>query len=197
MKQADRVEHIALERQGVVTTSQVSEAGIPRHVLASMVEKGRLTQLERGIYLLNGYWEDEFFTYSLKYKKGVFSHGSALYLHGLTDTAPERFTMTFPQGYNTISLSNSLLDVRRTALPLHMLGATELLTPSGNTVKTYIIERTLCDILRGSEADDSDRARVAFQHYSSAQNRDIPQLMRYAQLLRVTNRVQSYLKALL
>jgi hypothetical protein len=55
----------------------------------------------------------------------------------------------------------------------------------------------LCDILRGSEADDTDRSRIAFQRYCASKARNTALLLDYAARLRVINRVHNYLKALL
>ena len=161
------------------------------------METGALTKLERGIYLLEGFWEDEFMVCSLRYRKGIFSYNTALYLHGLVDAFPERLTMTFPQGHNSASLSSPLLEVRRSSASLFGLGASEVKTPSDNLVRAYNKERTLCDILRGSEADDTDRSRIAFRRYCASFDKDIPRLLEYASSLRVTARVHNYLKALL
>jgi predicted transcriptional regulator of viral defense system len=162
-----------------------------------MTGSGQLTKIEQGIYLLDGSWEDEFYVYSLRYPKGIFSHDTALYLHGLTDATPQVFTMTFPQGYNTKSLENPMLDVRRTEAELFGLGRSSAFSPSGNTVLAYSQERTLCDILRGSEANDTGRASVACQRYCASSDKDIAALLDYAVQLRVTARVQNYLKVLL
>jgi predicted transcriptional regulator of viral defense system len=195
---SDDITKIARANQGVVTTRQITTAGIPRYALATMVANGELDKLERGIYLLCGQWGDEYKIYSLRYRKGVFSHDTALFLHRLTDTTPDRFTMTFPAGYNTKSLENSLLDVRRTMAGIYGLGLTvDTHTPSGNLVTCYNKERTLCDILRGSEADNTDRSKTAFQRYISKADKNINRLLEYASVLHVTSRVQNYLKALL
>jgi predicted transcriptional regulator of viral defense system len=193
----DDISAIAREHSGIVTARQVTDAGIPRRVLSDMTASGHLVRIERGIYLLEGSWEDEFLVYSLRYPKGIFSYDTALYLHGLTDAVPQVFTMTFPQGYNTKSLANTMLDVRRAESALLGLGKALVSSPSGNPVSSYSRERTLCDILRGSEADDSGRASVAYQRYCSASDKDIATLLDYAACLRVTTRVQNYLKALL
>jgi len=191
------IKGLARGYQGIVTTSQVSAAGIPRYVLKTLLDSGSLTKIERGIYLLEGYWEDEFLIYSLRYPKGVFSFDTALYLHGLSDTSPTRFTMTFPQGYNTSSLNNALLVVRRSNESLFDLGRSQAITPSGSNVMTYNKERTLCDILRGAEADEADRSRIAFQRYCTSSEKNIALLLEYATRLRVAKRVKNYLKALL
>jgi hypothetical protein len=194
---AEDIEKIAREEQGVVTTRQVTAAGIPRHALSAMVKMGALARIERGIYLLEGFWEDEYLVYSLRYPKGIFSYDVALYLHELTDATPQRFTMTFPQGYNTASLANPMLDVRRAKKSLFDLGDSRVVTPSGNNVRAYNKERALCDILRGSEADDADRSRIAYQRYCASSDKNVSLLLDYASRLRVTSRVQNYLKALL
>ena len=197
MKQIEQLKILAENTRGLLTTNQVTNAGLPRHVLKTAIDSGFLTKLERGIYLLNGYWEDEYMVYSLKYSKGVFSHDTALFLHGLTDTTPSRHCMTFTAGYNTKSLSNPFLDVHRSSKELFFLGISEVATPSGNQVSCYSIERTLCDILRGSEANDTDRARKAYQRYCLSPEKDISLLLEFATRLHVATTSQSYLRALL
>ena len=32
--------------------------------------------------------------------EGVFSHGTALYIHGMTDRTPIQYEMSFPRGYH-------------------------------------------------------------------------------------------------
>lgn len=182
----------------MVTTEQITAAKIPRYVLSEMLESGKLSRLERGIYLLAGEWADEYKVYSLRYKKGVFSHDTALFLHGLTDITPGHFTMTFPAGYNTKSLNNAQLEIHRTKAAFYSLGlATDVKTPSDNKVVCYDKERTLCDILRGSDADDTERSKVAFKRYAAQGGKDINRLLEYAKILHVTSRVQNYLKVLL
>jgi predicted transcriptional regulator of viral defense system len=195
---SDDIKKIASANQGMVTTRQITAVGIPRYALTTMVANGELDKRERGIYLLSGQWEDEYKIYSLRYRKGVFSHDTALFLHRLTDATPDRFTMTFPAGYNTKSLDNSLLDVRRAKAGIYELGLiADTHTPSGNLVTCYNKERTLCDILRGSEADSTNRSKTAFQRYISKTDKNINRLLEYASALHVAGKVQNYLKALL
>lgn len=68
-----------------MTTTQVTEAGIPRRCLSVMVESGAIYRVERGIHTLPEVWEDELFFIQYRFPKGIFSHETALYLHGMTD----------------------------------------------------------------------------------------------------------------
>ena len=89
---------LAYENNGVVTSAKVSEANISRNYLAQLVKANKLEKVSRGVYTLPDVWEDEFLNAQVKYKKGIFSLGTALYLHGFTDRTPMRLHFTFPEG---------------------------------------------------------------------------------------------------
>ena len=68
---------------GTVTSAQVTNANIPQTYLSLMKEKGTLIRIKRGFYMLPDTFEDEMYVLSCSYPKGVFSHGTALYIHGI------------------------------------------------------------------------------------------------------------------
>ncbi|MDR1496613.1 MAG: type IV toxin-antitoxin system AbiEi family antitoxin domain-containing protein, partial [Clostridiales Family XIII bacterium] len=88
----------------MVTSKQVTESGFHRSILSALVESKELVQIDRGMYLRPSAWEDEMYLLQYRFSKGIFSHETALYLHGMTDRTPARYTMTFPWGYNAASL---------------------------------------------------------------------------------------------
>ena len=92
---------IAEQNNGIVSSGEATAAGIARRELSEAVERGELIRIARGVYALPEAWEDEFVLAQHRFARGIFSHETALYLHGLTDRAPDAMTMTFPRGYNT------------------------------------------------------------------------------------------------
>lgn len=56
--------------------------------------------------------------------------------------------MTFPANYNLIKPKEENIRCVQCNENLYDLGVAEVLTPGGNTVRAYNVERTLCDILR-------------------------------------------------
>lgn len=196
MKTEDRLLIIKNAKNGVVTSRKVTEQGVHRGILQEMVRNGELIQCSRGIYMLPDEWEDEFFLLQQKYKKGVFSHSTALYLHGYSDRVPLRFHMTFPTKYNSPSLKKANVDVSRVKNDNYELGITELITPAGNQVVAYDLERSLCDVLRGS-GDDIQVVQYAMKKYASSRQRDINKLMRYAKQLHVEPKIRRYMEVLL
>ena len=76
-----------------------------------------------------------------------------LHLLGYSDRIPVKYTMTFPKGYNASSLKQENLIVKRVVPENYEFGRIEIASPSGNPIRVYDLERTLCDILRGSGSD--------------------------------------------
>lgn len=77
------------------------------------------------------------------------------------------------------------------------MGITELTTPSGNIVKAYNIERTLCDILRPKNHIDIQIITNAFKKYIGRKEKNIPLLSQYAKALKVSKQLRAYLDILL
>lgn len=129
-----------------------------------------------------------------KYGRGIYSHDTALYLHGYSDRTPAQYTMTFPKGYNTPSLKQENIIVKRVMPDNYEFGIIEIGFPSGNPIRVYDLERTLCDILRGS---DIQLIAAAMKRYTASKTKNIHKLMQYAEKLRVKPKVLRYLEVLL
>lgn len=191
------IQKIMQINNGLVTTAQVTEAGIPRRCLSSMVEAGKIYKLERGIYSLPEVWEDELFVAQHRFSKGIFSHETALYLHSMTDRTPIRYTMTFPFGYNTGSVKDQGIIAKLSILENYDLGIIEMPSPNGNQIKVYDIERTLCDIIKVRHRGDIQVINQAMKSYASSKSKDIAKLITYADQLRVKAKVLNYMEVLL
>lgn len=181
---------------GVITSKTVTEQGIHRSVLTEMVKNGELIRCSRGIYMLANEWEDELYLLQKKYKRGVFSHETALYLLGYSERVPLKYHMTFPTNYNSASLMNENVMITRVNAYNYELGITTVETPFGNKVKIYDLEHSLCDILRGS-MDDIQTIQYAMKKYALSKEKDINKLMKYAKQLRVESKVRRYMEVLL
>lgn len=180
----------------IISAEQVVGAGLHRSVLQDLVDKGELCRVARGLYIRSDAWEDDLYLLQREYARGIFSHDTALYLLGYSDRTPARYTMTFPKGYNAPSLMKKNVLVKRVVLQNYELGAAEVVSPSGNPLRAYDVERTLCDMLRGA-GGDIQLVTDAMKRYASSAEKDIHKLLRYAEQLRVKPKVLRYLEVLL
>lgn len=72
----------------------------------------------------------------------------------------------------------------------------DALSFSGNPIRIYNIERTLCDIVRG-EGSDIQIVLDAMKRYAKYENRNINLLMDYAEQLHVKKKILRYMEVLL
>ena len=196
MTNAERILEILKKNNGVITTSEVTASGISRGSLKHLVDTGVLERASRGVYQLADVWDDEMYHLQVRYKKGIFSGETALYLHDLTDRTPSRFQMTFPNGYNLTNVKKENIRCNRVIKKLYDMGVVEIKTPAGNIVRTYNMERTLCDILRTQSNADIQIVSDAFKRYARRNDKNIPLLSKYAKELRVETKLRSYLEVL-
>ena len=193
----EKIMEMAKDNNGIVTAAQVREAGLSRGILKYLVDKGLLERSARGVYILPEIWDDEIFNLQARYKKGIFSNETALFLNDMTDRTPNMFQMTFPLNYNTTTLKKENVKCFRVKEELYDLGVIEVVTPAGNLVRTYCIERTLCDILKERNNIDIQIISEAFKCYTRSGNKNIPLLSEYAIKLKVEKRLRAYLEVLI
>lgn len=97
----DKLYEIASGQEGHFTSTQAAEAGYSLPLLAHHLHKGRIAHAQRGIYRLVHYpageHDDLMILWLWSGQEGVFSHETALALHGLSDVLPFRVHLTLPK----------------------------------------------------------------------------------------------------
>jgi len=175
-----------LEEKGILTSKEMYELGIDKRTLSYWVKVGKINRLARGVYTLPDALVDWLYVLQLRCKQGVFSHETALYLHGISDRTPLENVMTVPSGYNADSFSEDPISFRYINRKLHKIGVTKMKTSHGNMVNVYDLERTICDVIRSRETMDKAIVNSALREYITLKNAQPVKLSLYAKKLGMT-----------
>ncbi|KJS13471.1 MAG: abortive phage infection protein [Peptococcaceae bacterium BRH_c8a] len=197
MKHIEKIQEMLAQNNGVITASQITENNIPRHYLKKMLDKKLLVKVDRGIYIKPEMWEDEMYILQYKFSRGIFSHETALFIHGMTDRTPLKYVMTFPYGYHVKSLKQENVIIRKSIKDLYELGLSNGISPYGNPIRLYDVERTLCDIVKGNNTCDIQIVNQAMKHYAKMPEKNITKLFDYAEKVRVKPKILNYMEVLL
>ncbi|WP_130862153.1 type IV toxin-antitoxin system AbiEi family antitoxin domain-containing protein [Bacilliculturomica massiliensis] len=197
MRATEEIIKMAKGNNGTVTTAMVVAAGFSRGNIKYLVDKGMIEKSSRGIYILPEVWDDEIFNLQNRFKRGVYSHETALFLWDLTDRTPNKYHMTFPMNYNLTNPKKENIRCVQCKKEIYDLGIEEVTTPGGNVVRAYSVERTLCDILKPHSRVDIQVVTEAFKRYAANSDKNIPVLSELAKLLKVEIKLRSYLEVLL
>jgi predicted transcriptional regulator of viral defense system len=99
----DRLYETAAAQDGYFTTQQAADAGYSSQLLLKHIRAGRVARTRRGIYRLihfpAGDHEELAVVWLWSEGAGVFSHQTALALHGLSDVLPGQIHLTLPAGW--------------------------------------------------------------------------------------------------
>ena len=186
------------ERGGRITTSAAMAAGYPNSLLKLLVSEGAVELESRGVYALADVPLDDFAVMTLRWPKVIFSHGSALWLLGLSDRIPQAMEITCPQGYNAPALLEEYpgTRIRRQAPERYELGAAVVLTPTGTRARAYDAERCICDLLLDRRRGKADVQLFgdALRGYACNGKRDMPKLARYAEALGVAGELRNVME---
>ena len=197
MSSHDKVLDIFKQSRGFVTSAQVTNAGQQRRVLSELVALNSIYRVERGIYALPETCEDDMYFLQYRFTKGVFSNGTALYLHGFSDRTPINYTLTFPHGYNAKGLKKHSIKAKYVTPEIYSIGITGVMSPGSNPLRVYDIERTLCDIVKGKNVYDVQVVNHAMKTYAESKNKNMSKLITYAERLRVKPKILRYMEVLL
>jgi len=118
-------------------------------------------------------------------------------MNDLTDSDPVAYSVTVPTGYNTSKLNKDGLIVHTIKKELFDLGICTKQTTFGNDIRTYSMERSICDILRDRNNQDAAVVSDALKRYARRPDKDLNMIMRYANLFRVEKILRYYLEVLL
>jgi len=192
-----KILEILKNQNGILLTSDLAKLGIPRTYLSILIKKGEIQRISRGVYSAANYMVDEMASMQARYKGAIFSHETALYPLGLTDRTPLFYSMTVPAVYNATPLKASGAKVYFVNRGLYLLGEITMKSSHGNNIKTFNLERTICDVLRSRNQIDIQFVNEALKKYVIHKDRNIEQLYNYAMQFRIQKIVREYIEVLL
>ncbi len=197
MNTISKLKKIAVDNGGIITTAKAAETGISRTLLWKLNNENKIQRIARGQYIFENDIQDELLSLSLRSDKIIFSHETALYLHGISDRTPFEHTLTVPTGNIPSAMVQAECKMYFIKPELHGLGKTMLKTPFGNKVSCYDLERTICDIVRSRNKIGSETFLAALKAYAVRPDKDLNRLYNYAKQLRVSGILRKYLEVLL
>jgi hypothetical protein len=195
MKQQTQLYQYLATHGGQITAKEAEEIGVSARVLRRMAGAGSLTRTMRGVYHLPEQFGDEFAALQYRYGNGIYFKDTALFLHGMIDRTPEVYEMNFPMSNS--QRSSALLKTYRQNEKWYQMGIVRVKSPGGQWVRTYCVERTLCDILRKRDRTDAETIKQAMNSYAKMNGKNLLQLSQYAELFKVQDEIQAYMGVLL
>ena len=191
MSKFDLLDALVETGNGYLCTAQVLESGVSKPTLAEYVRKRNLQHVAQGVYLSENAWPDDLYLLCLSNSRIIFSHETALFLHGLMEREPRFISVTVKAGYNATHLREKGVQVYQVKPDVAELGAIKIETTFGNAVRAYDMERTICDIIRYKDSMDVQVFQYAMKEYMANKRKNLHHLMDYARRFRIESALRT------
>ena len=188
---------IASEHGGIIEAKIAAQRGISKAMLYKLCKEDKIHRIVKGQYILPGDMQDELLSISKRSDKIIFSHETALFLHGISDRTPFEHTITAPSGCIPSTAIKAECKVYYIKPELFDLGRTTLKTSAGNEVQAYDLERTICDVIRSRNKLGTETFLAALKMYAASPKKNLNKLNTYAKQMRVEKVLRQYLEVLL
>ncbi len=192
----NKILKIMKKNNEIITPAKLEEKGISRVYLSRMEEEGIIERIDRGIYVTKDFKYDEYYLFQLKYPKAIFSYNTALYFYEMTERTPIKMDVTVYREYNPHRFKD-LVNVYKVSKELYNLGVTERKSPQGMKVKTYNLERTVCDIIKDNASLDIETRNKAIKKCIKSKEFSASTMFEYAKKMNIYDKVKNYMEAII
>ena len=187
---------LKLFKNGYLNTKDVVKNNIPRIYLTKLVKGNKIERVSRGVYVKKNELVDEFVVLQSKSKNAVYSNTTALFLYGLSNRIPIKYDITINNGYNGSLQMAENVNLFYTKKELLNLGVTDYKLDSGNIIKVYDLDKTICDIIKNKNKIDRELFNKAIREYFYSKNKNTLKLYEYARKMNIYNKVRNTFEVL-
>jgi predicted transcriptional regulator of viral defense system len=185
--------------KGIARARDFKRAGIPLVYLKRLIDAGDLVRLGRGLYQdPERVGEDVAHDLAEAVRlvpKGVISLVSALRYHGLTSQLPHAVWMTIPNSARKPNIQRPRLEVVRATGKVLSSGI-EYIRVEGVDVPIYGVAKTVADCFKHRRHVGEDVAIEALRDALHQRKTTAGEIMKYAAIDRVSQRLEPYVKAM-
>ncbi len=199
MNQTSQLFQLFRQNNGILRMKQAVECGIRKNLFGELVLQEKIIKLARGLYALPDASIDGYACFMYRVPNGIYSHGTAAFLHGLTTRSPLVFCMTVASGANISHIQERDISVRFKYIQSGKIsiGKTQAETPFGNIVTVYDRERTIIDLICSKDEMDGQVFSESLRTYFSSKRKNLLLLSEYAIQLNIEKKLRFYTDVLL
>lgn len=183
-------EILKLFKNGYLSTKNVVSNNVPRVYLTKMMNNGKIERVSRGLYIKTDTFVDEFVILQNRSKNAIFSNTTALYLHGLSNRVPIKYDITINNGYNGSLQKENNVNLFYTKKELLGLGVINYRLDSGNIIRVYDLDKTICDIIKNKRKIDVEIFNKAIREYFYGNKKNTLKLYEYAKKMNIYDKVR-------
>ena len=185
------------ENNGYLKIADAVAFGISKASAISYAREQGLEKVAHGVYITKETWLDPYYLLQTRNKQIIFSHETALFLHGLSDRESQYPVVTVKRGYNASHLKLQNVKIHTVREEWFESGLDDAVTFAGNKIRIYDKERCICDIVRNRMKMDIQVFQASIKSYFTDTDKNLHRLMQYAKMMNIDEKMRQYTEVML
>ena len=179
----------------VMTTAELLEAKLYYADIKQLLDDGFIERVRRGYYhWIQDNGESEIVIINRLFPDAVLCMETALFYYQYSDRNPSEWSFAIDKNISKLRTNIDYPFIRAYRVEKQLLTLGEIKGEiDHHTVRIYDRDRTICDVLRNMNKMDKEIFNKAIQGYVADPKKSIPNLMKYAQVLRVQKKVNEWI----
>ncbi len=179
---------------GIMKTSELKDVGLFSRQILKLVNEDVLIRIKRGVYEFRNSRVPDEVLIARVFPMATIYLESALLHYGYTDRIPSSWQVAVDKNISKAQFNIAYPPIT----PYYLEGkyidiGVDYFEINGVNIRIYDKERTICDTLRYVNKLDREVFNNAVKRYVKDKERNIKRLMDYAQILKVTTKVKTYI----
>ncbi len=188
----NNVRKLFSENNYIMTTAELCESKLYYADIRQLLDSGFIKRIRRGYYRwIEGSEISEVAIINNLFPDAVFCMETALFYYKYSDRSPAEWSFTIDRNVSKLrtNIDYPFIKAYRMRSDLVALGETTGEIDFTN-VQIYDRDRTICDVLKNMNKMDREIFNKAIQGYVNDPEKNIPNLLEYANALRVQKRAK-------
>lgn len=182
------------ENYGYIKTKDLIQLGFTKYQIHTLIQSKIIKKVSHGLYMDASLQEDELYIYQLKYPNIIYSYNTAFFLHNVTERIPNVYDISVPRGKRINSIYE--FHIHQLIAKKYQLGITKTLSPFGNPVKVYNLERCICDIVKNPSEIEPELSTKIITYCFKNSKLNLDLLMEYAKVFNIYNEIKTLIGAI-
>ena len=193
MNNEEKIKEFLKNNYGYITTSELLNLGINKPSIQTFIDKGIIERVSHGLYMDTNIFKDEYYILQKKYPLAIFSYNTAFHILNLTNRTPSEIDITVPRDKRVRGNYN----VHRVSKNYYKIGIIDAVSPLGNPVKIYNVERCICDMLKSENEFDLELQNRILNYYWNSKDKNIDLLLEYAKIFNIYDKVNTIVEVMM
>ena len=179
----------------VMTTTELYQENISKNRIKKLVSEGIIEKIKRGYYHWNnGFTGGDMTILKKLFPDVVFCMETAAFYYGYSDRTPIQWSFAIHRDVSKTRLEIKYPFIKPYRMESSLLNlGVRTYAVDGFDVKMFDKERTICDFLRHVNHVDKETFNKVIQAYVNDPQKNIPNLIKYAEILRVQKKVDIWI----